>query len=88
WLADIQQAIANKTILNIAYTDSQNKKSTREIEPVGLIFYTNQWHLYAWCCGKKDYRDFIISRISKLVDTYKTQSIKQHRNIADYMRIF
>jgi predicted DNA-binding transcriptional regulator YafY len=49
WLSAIQYAIIAKTILQIEYCSNEGKHSKREIEPVGLVFYTNQWHLYAWC---------------------------------------
>jgi predicted DNA-binding transcriptional regulator YafY len=88
WLCDIQRAIGNKTVLKIQYTDNENKHSKREIEPVGLIFYTNQWHLYAWCRLKKDYRDFKVNRISGLLDTEKPQVIKKHQKIEEYIKIF
>jgi predicted DNA-binding transcriptional regulator YafY len=88
WLSAIQTAITNKTILNIHYTDNEGVSSKREIEPVGLIFYTNQWHLYAWCRERKGYRDFKVSMISALSDTGKTHSIKAHRRLEDYIKLF
>jgi len=88
WLAAIQKAIVAKTILKISYTDNAGKKSDREIEPTGLIFYTNQWHVYAWCCTKKSYRDFKLQKISQLHDTEKPHSIAKHQSIADYIKIF
>lgn len=88
WLSQIQHAIANKTVLKIAYTDNTGKMTTREIEPVGLIFYTNQWHLYAWCRTKKDYRDFKVGMINSVTETGIAHSISNHRPIAEYMKIF
>jgi predicted DNA-binding transcriptional regulator YafY len=88
WLCDIQKAIGNKTVLRIQYTDNENKHSKREVEPVGLIFYTGQWHLYAWCRLKKDYRDFKVNRVTHLADTGKPHSIKKHQKPEEYMKIF
>lgn len=88
WLSAIQNAIVAGHVLKIEYTGNDGHQSSREIEPVGLIFYTNQWHLYAWCLEKKDYRDFKVKMISSLVDTGKQHSIKKHRSIEEYLKIF
>jgi predicted DNA-binding transcriptional regulator YafY len=88
WLSAIQNAIIAKTVVQITYTDNEGKQSRREIEPIGLIFYTHQWHLYAWCRSKKSYRDFKIQKISSLVDTEKKHSIAKHQQLEDYIKIF
>ncbi len=88
FLSGIQKAITGKTVLCIEYTDNEGRKSKREIEAVGLIFYTNQWHLYAWCRTKKAYRDFKVNMISGLVDTGKPHSVSKHRTIEEYMKVF
>lgn len=87
-LPGIQNSIINKTVLKIEYTDNEGNHSKREIEPVGLIFYTNQWHLYAWCRVKKDYRDFKVKMINNIIDTGSPHSIKKHQKIEDYIKIF
>jgi predicted DNA-binding transcriptional regulator YafY len=88
WLSPLQNAIAAKTVVSIHYTDSKGRASKREIEPAGLVYYTNQWHLYAWCRDKKDYRDFKIKMITHLSDTGQPHSIKKHRKIEDYIKLF
>ncbi len=88
WLSAIQNAIIAKTVLQIEYCSNEGKLSKRAIEPVGLVFYTNQWHLYAWCTAKKDYRDFKVQMIQQLLDTGKPHSIKKHRRLEDYLKIF
>jgi len=88
WLSVIQNAIADKTVLKIQYTDNSGKKSSREIESVGLIFYTGQWHLYAWCCTKKAYRDFKVSMITAVTETGQPHSIRKHQSIEEYVKIF
>ena len=88
WLIAIQKAIVNKTVLKIEYTDNKAQHTKREIEPVGLIFYTYQWHLYAWCRQKKGYRDFKVDMISSLADTEMPHSKKVHLKVEDYLKSF
>jgi predicted DNA-binding transcriptional regulator YafY len=88
YLSTIQTAISEKHILKIGYTDGKSKNTSREIEPVGLIFYTYQWHLIAWCWLRNDYRDFKTTMISNLANT-QTPFRKEHNfDPADYIKLF
>lgn len=86
WLSEIQQAITRKTILRIGYSNAEQKKSSREIEPIGLTYYSLSWHCIAWCHQRKAYRDFKIDRISQLINTGKPFSIATHIGIMEYIR--
>lgn len=88
YLSDVQSAIINKIILDIKYTDSNSKKTSRKIEPVGMIFYTNQWHVIAWCWLRKDYRDFKIGCINELGVTGTPYKKVHTYTVQDYMKIF
>jgi predicted DNA-binding transcriptional regulator YafY len=86
YLSLIQKAIVNKTILEIAYTNNQNQFSKRELEPIGLAFYSNQWHLISWCWKRKEYRDFKVKMISNLIDTYKPFKKTEHLTLNEYIK--
>ncbi|CAL2087916.1 YafY family protein [Tenacibaculum sp. 190524A02b] len=87
-LLKIQTGISTKNILSITYTDNQDNETQREVEPIGLIFYTNQWHLIAWCCLRKAYRDFKVSKINHLILTSEEYTKEHSFTIQDYMKIF
>lgn len=40
--------------------------TTREIEPLGIFFMTDQWYLLAWCRLRNDYRTFNLGRIGSI----------------------
>ncbi|MDO8898792.1 MAG: WYL domain-containing protein, partial [Bacteroidales bacterium] len=86
YISTIQKAIVNKTIIEIEYSNNQNQFSKREVESIGLAFYSNQWHLIAWCWKRKEYRDFKIKMISKLSDTYNPFRKKEHLTINEYIQ--
>lgn len=88
YLSKIQNAILEKSILKISYTNNNNNKTLREIEPLGLIFYTNQWHLLAWCTSREDYRDFKVKSINQLSTSSKHFTKEHSFTIQDYMKIF
>jgi len=88
FLSKIQNAILEKSILKISYTDNNNNKTQREIEPLGLIFYTNQWHLLAWCTLREDYRDFKVKLINQLSISPKHFTKEHSYTIQDYIKTF
>jgi len=88
YLSKIQNAILEKSILKISYTDNNSNKTQREIEPLGLIFYTNQWHLLAWCTLREGYRDFKVKLIKQLSKSPKHFTKEHSYTIQDYMKIF
>jgi predicted DNA-binding transcriptional regulator YafY len=63
----IQKALAERTVLRISYCGAGKAESfPRQIEPMGLTYYGDRWHLIAWCRMRKDYRDFRTDRIQEL----------------------
>ena len=86
YLTEIQNAIISKNILQVEYTNNNAEKSQREIEPIGLTFYSNQWHLVAWCWNRNGYRDFKVNQINKLLTIDEIFRKKNHYDINDYIK--
>jgi predicted DNA-binding transcriptional regulator YafY len=59
----LQRAIVHRTVLTIGYASRVGEDTTREIEPLNLIYYGSNWHLIAYCRLRKDIRDFRADRI-------------------------
>ncbi|MBX2914632.1 MAG: YafY family transcriptional regulator [Cyclobacteriaceae bacterium] len=85
FLSEVQQAVVEQMILKIAYTDANGQTTRREIEPIGIIYYTEQWHVIAWCWKRRDYRDFIMGRINILSNTGKSFKKKNHISLEQHM---
>jgi len=63
----ILKGIGERTVLSIHYFAMHNQqRSERCIEPVGVFYQDNYWHLIAWCRLREDYRDFRLDRISNI----------------------
>jgi predicted DNA-binding transcriptional regulator YafY len=63
----ILKGIGERQVLSIHYFAAHNQqKSERYIEPVGVFYQDNYWHLIAWCRLRLDYRDFRLDRISNI----------------------
>lgn len=86
FLTQIQNAITKQTGLIIEYLNNNTEQSTREIEPIGLTFYSNQWHLIAWCWKRNAYRDFKVAQIKNLIISHEPFKKKDHYSINDYIK--
>lgn len=86
FLTEIQNSITNKQVIIINYTNNDAQKSQREIEPIGLTFYSNQWHVIAWCWKRKSYRDFKIGQINHLKNSGETFRKKNHYSLNEYIQ--
>jgi predicted DNA-binding transcriptional regulator YafY len=67
WLLPVQQAVVLRRVLRMDYRGREQVANTaREIEPLGLVFYSAAWYLVAWCRLRQDYRHFRVDRIRGL----------------------
>lgn len=58
--------IANKKCCQIEYHSKAGEDSIRTVEPYCLILKDNIWYVYCYCCLRRAFRYFRISRIVKL----------------------
>jgi predicted DNA-binding transcriptional regulator YafY len=66
-LIPIQQALAERRVLALDYLGGARRELTRrQVEPLGLIYYADNWHLIAHCRLRRDLRDFRSDRICSL----------------------
>ena len=63
-LTAVQQALAEGRVLRLVYFGAARQAATeRTVEPLGLVFYLDHWHLIAWCRLREEVRDFRVDRI-------------------------
>ena len=77
--------ISKKLVLSIDYFANHNQQNTkRNIEPIGVFFKDNNWHLIAFCRLRNDYREFRVDRIDNL---YVTDIIfnNEHPTLQNYL---
>jgi predicted DNA-binding transcriptional regulator YafY len=66
-LTPIQRALAERRVLALDYLGGQrNELTKRHVEPLGLVYYSDNWHLIAYCRLRRDVRDFRTDRIVTL----------------------
>src|SRR5206468_6624141 len=66
-LMPIQRALAERRVLALDYQGGQRRELTqRQVEPLGLVYYADNWHLIGYCRMRRDMRDFRTDRIRRL----------------------
>ncbi|MBN2524175.1 MAG: YafY family transcriptional regulator [Bacteroidales bacterium] len=87
YLTIIQQALAESKCLSLSYHAfySNEKTCGRIIDPVGLVFYANAWHLIGHCKLREELRDFRVDRILNLELYNEISSKKNQNNLIKYL---
>lgn len=86
FLNDIQQALVNKTVIRLEYASSTAEVTAREVEPIGLQYYSGGWHLIAWCRLRNSYRDFRADRIKTLAQTQQKFDPRNLISLQEYLQ--
>lgn len=80
----ISEAVLNKNRVSITYASYHGEKTHREISPLTLVHYRENWYVDAWCHKRNDLRTFHISRISAAlplktkIKTVDREALKAH----------
>lgn len=78
-LEQLKEALVQSRVLELEYFSNYNGEySQRKVEPVGLLFYSNHWHLIGFCYLRQDYRDFRTDRLARL--RLLPERFKPHRH--------
>lgn len=85
-LDKVKEAIIQKFVLEVEYYSNYKGEATiRKVESIGLTYYSNHWHLIAFCQLRKDYRDFRTDRMGKVrVLSERFQSFR-HPSLQEYI---
>lgn len=82
----ILKSISEKKVLTLHYFANHNQqKSSRNVEPIGIVYYGSNWHLIAFCQLRNDYRDFRTDRITQIVST-PLPFKKEHPSLKTYLK--
>lgn len=88
FMNDIQKAVANKEVLDIVYLSSKDETTSRSVEPIGLFYYGNAWHLIGWCRLRKGYRDFRSDQIKEMKRSGLTFDGSNLLSLKEYFQSF
>ena len=70
-LQQLRRALLERTVVHFRYhtryrPDGRNTPTTREVDPYGLVYTLNEWHLVGYCHLRLGIRNFRLDRIDSL----------------------
>ncbi|KQR92527.1 DNA-binding protein [Chryseobacterium sp. Leaf180] len=65
----VLESIAERKQLSLDYQGANDEISVRNIEAVGVFYEFSYWYILAFCTIRKDFRQFRIDRILKIIKT-------------------
>jgi predicted DNA-binding transcriptional regulator YafY len=87
YMSEITRSIGQKNVLAMEYESTKTQeKTTREVEPIGIVHYSGKWHMIAWCQLRNGYRDFRIDCIKALSDTGKSFDSRNLFTLQEYFQ--
>lgn len=84
-LQTILTALAEKKVVQLDYFSYYRQEQTqRKVEPIGVFYLDNYWHLIAHCQERKSCRDFRFDRITGISLTDEI-FVDLHQSLKDYI---
>lgn len=68
-MAPLREAAWEERVVEIGYTDRDGARSQRRVWPLGIVYTDYEPWLLAWCCLRRDFRRFLVSRIDGVATT-------------------
>lgn len=68
-IAPLREAAWEERVVEIGYTDRDGARSQRRVWPLGIVYTDYEPWLLAWCCLRRDFRRFLVSRIDGVAVT-------------------
>ena len=65
-VAKVVQAIVNKNVISVIYTSLSSGSGARELVPHSIVDNGQRWHVRAFDRKSQSFRDFVLTRISKV----------------------
>ena len=85
-IAEIQMAIATNRLIEMTYySHYKDETLRRQVEPLGMVFYSSRWHLIGFCRLRQDLRDFRADRIQKVTLHPEIIDPSKHPDYMDFL---
>jgi len=82
----IRMAISQQQPLSLEYSDAKEQVSTRQVEPLGLVYWGAKWTIIAHCLLRNSYRQFRLDRIVGCEVLSENFTLHQQKNLQHYLQ--
>lgn len=84
--SEVQQAIGDRRCMEIRYENAGRERSTRIIEPLGMVYYGNYWHCIAHCRLRDGIRDFRTDRFASIQLLDERFKARPEFSVVDFLK--
>jgi predicted DNA-binding transcriptional regulator YafY len=85
-LVMMQDAVVKRRVLDMEYyTGSRDDITKRKVEPLYLLYYSDHWHLIAYCRLRQDFRDFRTDRVKTIKTTDEVFPAREGFSLTQYL---
>jgi predicted DNA-binding transcriptional regulator YafY len=82
----LRTAIRDRHLVGFVYADQARRLSERNVRPLSLYFWGEQWTLGAWCELRSDFRSFRLDRVLRLRVSVVKFRDEPGKRLPDFMR--
>jgi predicted DNA-binding transcriptional regulator YafY len=82
----LRNAIRDQRFVAFVYADEKRQLTERNVRPLSLYFWGEQWTLAAWCELRGGFRNFRIDRVLRLKVSETKFKDEAGTRLADFMR--
>ncbi len=83
-VATLRTATWEEETVRFSYTDAKGAASTREVDPLGIVYLQDTNMLMAWCHLRRDFRVFRLDRMDDLCRTGQSFRPRRVPMLRDY----
>lgn len=88
-LTTVQDGVARRRVLRITYySRSHEERTERDVEPLGVVYYADNWHMLGYCRLRRGIRDFRADRIERIVMLEETFPERKDFVLDEHMENF
>jgi predicted DNA-binding transcriptional regulator YafY len=85
-LDTLNEAIGARRVLCVDYRDADGAITTREIEPLCIVFWGGSWTLGGWCRLRAAFRQFRLGRIEAMAPSGEIAEQRAERSLETLLR--
>jgi len=85
-LKTMREACWEEVALNIRYKDQNGRESERQIWPLAIVYLDRMLVVLAWCCLRKEYRKFVVSRLLRVEATGESFRPRRSAMLRAYLK--
>lgn len=85
----LREAMWAEEALDIGYRDLKEARTQRRIYPLALAYHDRNVMLLAWCCKRRDFRSFHVTRIEgykKTAESFRPRRVALLREFVESLR--